>query len=55
MHLESDLELLYYKPEVVQAVQDTRHQTTVYSDPSHLPAKACQVQKEDTATLKERD
>ena len=54
MHLESDFELPYYKPEVVQAVQEARHLTTAYSDLSHLPAKACQVGKEDTATLKER-
>ena len=54
MHLEFDLELPYYKPEVVQATQETRCQTTAYSDPLFLPAKARQVWKEDTATLKER-
>ena len=54
MHLESDLELPYYKQEVVQAVQETRNQTAAYSDPSHLPGKACQVWKDDTALIKER-
>ena len=54
IYLESDSELPYYKPEVVQAAQETKHQTTAYSDPLHLQARACQVQKEDTATLKER-
>ena len=54
MHLESDSELPYYKPEVVQAAQETKHQITAYSDPSHLQTRACQMQKGDTATLKER-
>ena len=50
-----NLELPSYKPEAVQAAQQTKHQTTVYSDPLHLIARTCQVQKEDTAILKERD
>ena len=53
IHLESDLELPYYKPEVVQGAQETKHQTTAYSDPLQLQARACQVQKEVTATLQE--
>ena len=57
LHIETDasgvgLGVAYYKPEVVQAAQETRHQTTVYSDPWPLPAKVCQVWKVDTATLK---
>ena len=31
MHLESGSELTYYKPEVVQAAQETKHQSTAYS------------------------
>ena len=54
MHLESDLELPYYKSEVGHAAQETKHQTTAYSDPSHLQARACQVQEEDIVTFKER-
>ena len=40
MHLELDSELPYYKPEVAQAVQETKHQTTAYSDPLHIQARA---------------
>ena len=54
MYLESDSELPYYKPEVVQTAQETKHQAAAHWDPSHLQARACHVQKEDTATLKER-
>ena len=54
MHLESDLELPYHKTEVVQPAQETKHHTTAYSHLSHLQAIACQVQKEDKTTLKER-
>ena len=43
-----------YKPEVVQAAQETKHQTTAYSDPSCLQARACKVLEEDTTTLQER-
>ena len=42
-HLELDLELSFYNPEVVQAAQEARHLTTTYSDPLQLPAKAHQV------------
>ena len=52
--LESDLELPYHKAEVIQTAQETKPQTTAYSDPSHLQAATCQVQKEDTAILKGR-
>ena len=54
IHLESHSELPYYKPEVVQAAIETKDQTTTYSDPLYLQARAFQVQKEDTATLKDR-
>ena len=54
MCLESDLELPNYKTEEVQAAQEMRHQTRASSDPSHVPAKACQAWKEGTATKKER-
>ena len=45
MCLDLDSELLHYKPQAVQAAQETNHETTVYSDPLHLQARACQVQK----------
>ena len=54
MHLELDFELPYYKLEVGKAAQQTRHPTTAYSDPLPLPAKACQVQREGTVTLRDR-
>ena len=54
MHLESDSKMPYYKPEAVQAAQETKYQTKTYSGPSYLQAKACQIQKEDTETLNER-
>ena len=54
MDLEVDLELLYYKLEVVQTALETKHQITTYSDPLPLPVKAYQVWNKDTATLKER-
>ena len=40
MHLELDSALPYYKLELIQAAQETKHQTTAYSEPSHLPARA---------------
>ena len=54
MYWELDSQLPNYKPEVVQADKETGHKTTAYSDLSCLQARACQMQKEDTATLKER-
>ena len=47
MHLESDSEMPYYKPEVIQAAQDKALDNSVL--------RAYHVQKEDTAKLKERD
>ena len=41
------------KHEVVKGAQENKHQTTTFSDPLCLQAKACQMQKEDTAILKE--
>ena len=40
MHLDSDLELPYYKTEVVQAAQETRHQTTAKLRPIMFARKS---------------
>ena len=53
MQLESDSAAVQ-QTRMVQDAKETKHQTTAYSDPSHLEVRACQVQKEDTATLRER-
>ena len=45
MHLELDWELLCCKPKAIQAVPEMKYQTTPYSDPVHLLAKAWPAQK----------
>ena len=42
--MELDWELPFYRCEVVQTALEMQHQTTVFPDPLHSQARACQVQ-----------
>ena len=55
MHLEEDKELAYSKQEMAQAVQETWHQKTTYSDPLHLQANVYPVQRRDKAIYGKRN
>ena len=53
MHLGMDWELLCCKQEATQAALGMKHQTTAYSNPMHLLAKAWLAQKKYSNIEKE--